>query len=45
MLHLDLHLAVARVHIVELLDARGAEIGLFLGIQFLVDVEQLPVAA
>ena len=45
MLHLDLHLPVAWVHIVKLLDARGARVGLFFRIKFLVDVEHAAVAA
>jgi hypothetical protein len=39
MLHLDLYLAIAWVHIVELLLARGTGIGLLLGIKLLVNVE------
>ena len=39
MLHLNLYFAIAWVHIVELLFARGTGIGLLLGIKLLVNVE------
>ncbi len=42
LLHLYLHVAVGRIHIVKLLHTAGTQIGLFLGIQILVDVEQPP---
>ena len=44
MFHLDLHLPIARIHVVELFDARGADISLFLRIEFLVDMENLALA-
>ena len=44
-LHLNLHLAVARVHVVKLLFARCSGVGLLLGIQSLVDVEYASFAA
>ena len=45
MFHLNLYLAVAWVHVVKLLLARCAGVGLLLGIQFLVDVEYAALAA
>ena len=45
MFHLDLHLAVSWIHIVELLDTRCPEVGLFLRIQAFVDVEDAALAA
>ena len=44
-LHLYLYLAVARVNVVELLLARGAGVGLLLGVEFLVDMEDAALAA
>ena len=41
--HLYLHLAIAGIHIVELLDAGGTGVLFFLGIELLVDMEELPV--
>ena len=43
--HLDLYLTVTWVHVVKLLHARGTRVGLFLGIEFLVDVEDTSVPA
>ena len=43
--HLNLHLAVGRVHVVELLHARGSGVLLLLSIESLVDVEYLSVTA
>ena len=43
LLHLDLHLTVTWVHIIELLHAGGTGVGLFLGVEFLVDVEDAAV--
>ena len=43
--HLDLHLTVSWVHVVKLLHTRGTGVGLFLGIEFLVDVEDASVTA
>ena len=45
LLHLDLHLTVARVHIVELLGAAQTCVELDLCVKILVDVEQLALAA
>ena len=39
--HLYLHLAVGRVHIVELLLARGSHVALYFSIKQLVQMEQL----
>ena len=44
-LHLYLHLAIAGIHIVELLHARGPCVGLLFGIELLVDMEDLSVTA
>ena len=44
MFHLYLHLAVAGVHVVELLHARGTGVGLLFRVELLVDMEQLSVA-
>ena len=43
--HLDLYLTVSWVHVVKLLHTRGTGVGLFLGIEFLVDVEDASVTA
>ena len=45
MFHLYLHLTVAWVHVVELLDTRGTRVELLLSIQHLVQVEQLALTA
>ena len=44
MFHLYLNLTVTGIDIVELFHSRGSEVGLFLGIQTLVDVEYLSLA-
>ena len=43
--HLYLHLAVTRVHVVELLHTRGTGIQFLFRIKFLIDMEQLSVSA
>ena len=45
MFHLDLYLAIAGIHVVELLHARGPGVCLFLRIEFLLDVEDPALAA
>ena len=45
LLHLYLHLAVGRVHVVKLLLAAGSEVGLLLCIKTFVQVEQRTLAA
>ena len=45
LLHLHLHLAVARIYIVKLLLAALAVVDLFLGIEKLVEVEQVALSA
>ena len=45
LLHLNLHLTVAWVHVVELLHARGTGVEFFFRIEFLVDMEQFAAAA
>ena len=45
MLHLYLYLAVAGIHVVELLDTRSPQVSLLLGIECLVEVEYLSLAA
>ena len=45
LLHLDLHLTVAWVHVVELLHARGTGVEFFFRIEFLIDMEQFAAAA
>ena len=45
LLHLDLHFAIAWIHVVELLHARCTHISFLFGIEFLVDVENLPMTA
>ena len=45
MLHFNLHLAVAGVHIIELLHPRGPQIGLFFRIEALVNMKQLSLTA
>ena len=42
--HLYLHLAVGRVHVVELLHAAGAEVALFLGVEEFIQVKQAALA-
>ena len=45
LLHLHLHLAVARIDIVELLDAGGPRVELLFGVQRLVQMQQLSLTA
>ena len=45
MFHLYLNLTVTRVDIVELFHSRGSEVGLFLSIETLVDMEYLSLTA
>ena len=41
--HLHLHLAIGRIHVVELFFTRGPQVGLFFRIKILVEVEQPPL--
>ena len=43
--HLDLYLAVAGIDVVELLHTRGAGVGLFFGVEHLVDMEDAALTA
>ena len=45
LLHLHLHLAVARVHIVELLLAAGPQVEFLFGVEQFVEVEEAPLPA
>ena len=45
MLHFELHLTVTGIHVVELLDAGGPEVGLLLGVEVFIQMEQLSLPA
>ena len=45
LLHLHLHIAVGRVHVVELLHARGTQVLLLFGIEVFIQMKQLTLTA